>query len=103
MRVVRKSFNSDIDQTPETNILRTKTLKKLSISQLPHDVIISTMTFVCEIDTCFNCHNIAKYITLTLDGILAVSYGKNCDPETNRSILKSVTGVGKKKNKKMFL
>jgi len=100
MRIVQKVSNSKEYESIDATKLKTKTLKKLDIEYLPDDVTISTMTLVCDIDTKFNCANIAKYISLSPDGILSVSYGKNADPRTNRTIIKKKGGSGKKKKQK---
>jgi len=100
MRIIPKVSNNDEFESTNANALRTKTLKKLDIKYLPDDVTISTMTLVCGIDTKFNCENIARYISLSPNGILSVSYGKNGDTRTNRSIIKKKTSSGKKKKQK---
>ena len=100
MRVIPKVSNNDEFESKNATALKTKTLKKLDIKYLPDDVTISTMTLVCEIDTKFNCANIAKYISLSPNGILSVSYGKSGDTRTNRSIIKKKTSSGKKKKQK---
>jgi TATA-box binding protein (TBP) (component of TFIID and TFIIIB) len=76
--------------------LKTKILDALIIKKLPDDVFISTMTVCCELDIQFNVDNIAKYIDLKSDGIIGISYGRDDDPNTNRSL-----NPKKKKKKKI--
>lgn len=79
----------------------TDSIKNLDITELPDDVIISTITIVCRIGDkqpktkIFNCKNIAKYIELRDDCILTVTHGIKDDTATNRTIIQSK----KKKNK----
>lgn len=80
--------------------IKTKAIRELELRKLPDDVTISTMTFVCKIDTVFFCGNIARYIDLKYDAILSVTHGKDGDVRTNRSIIAKKTSNGKKKKKK---
>ena len=80
--------------------IKTKAIRELELRKLPEDVTISTMTFVCKIDTKFLCGNIARYIDLKYDAILSVTHGKDGDMRTNRSIIAKKTSNGKKKKKK---
>lgn len=80
--------------------IKTKAIRELELRKLPEDVTISTMTFVCKIDTKFLCGNIARYIDLKYDAILSVTHGKDGDLHTNRSIIAKKTSNGKKKKKK---
>ena len=78
----------------QREILRTKILDALIIKKLPDDVCISTMTICCELEIQFNVDNIAKYIELKKGDITSISYGRDGDPLTNRSLFPK-----KKKNK----
>lgn len=73
---------------------------KLEIDKKPTDISISTMTVVCKLQTKFICDNIAKYIDLSHDGVLAVKNGKTGDPKTNRTLINKMILAGKKKKKK---
>lgn len=50
---------------------------KINIDYKPDDVIISTMTIICKVDSEFNVENIGKYISLHNNGIIQCSYGKD--------------------------
>ena len=92
----------------ETNTLKQKILDALVIKKLPDDVFISTMTVCCELEIEFNVDNIARYIDLKSDGIKDISYGRDGDPATNRSLVpkkkkkKKVKSKAKKKQKREF-
>lgn len=77
-------------------LLQGKIYEALLIKKLPDDVQISTITLCCEIDIQFNVDNIARFIELKKDGIINICYGKEGDPNTNRSI-----NPKKKKKKKL--
>lgn len=77
--------------------IESKVSKDLGISKLPDDVDISTMTFVCNMETEFICQNIAKYVDLSYTGIMGVTHGKSGDVKTNRSLLPKKKQLGKKK------
>lgn len=87
------------DNMKNTKIFQ-KMTNKLKLSELPDDVIISTITMICQLNTTFICKNIAKYIDLIPDGILSVTHGKAGNIYTNRSIMFKKTSVNKKKKKK---
>lgn len=95
-----------VDVNTDKNIekLITKAIQDVEISKLPDDVIISTMTITCKIDTEFFCGNISKYINLKPTCILSVASGKIDDPTTNRSMIKQKPTKKKKliKRKKGF-
>jgi len=90
----------------DADILKNKILDALIIKLLPDDVSISTMTVCCELDIQFNVDSIAKYIDLKKDSIIDISYGKEGDPKTNRSLYpkkkKKKKVVIKKKQKREF-
>ncbi len=92
----------------ERDTLKQKILDALIIKKLPDDVFISTMTVCCELDIEFNVDNIARYIDLKSDGIKDISYGRDGDPATNRSLVpkkkkkKKVKSKAKKKQKREF-
>jgi TATA-box binding protein (TBP) (component of TFIID and TFIIIB) len=92
----------------EKGTLKQKILDALIIKKLPDDVFISTMTVCCELDIEFNVDNIARYIDLKSDGIKDISYGRDGDPATNRSLVpkkkkkKKVKSKAKKKQKREF-
>lgn len=80
-----------------------KLINELNIEKLPSDVTISTMTIICKLNTTFNCENIARYINLDLNKILAVSYGDFTDSQTNRKLIQKKRTTSKpKKQKKIF-
>lgn len=74
--------------------------EKLGFDKLPSDILISTMTLTCKIDTEFNCRNIARYIDLSYGGILSVKCGNENDTKTNRTLLPKKQKTGKKKKKR---
>lgn len=73
---------------------------KLGFDKLPSDIMISTMTLACRIDTKFNCRNIARYVDLSYNGVLSVKCGNEDDTQTNRTLLPKKQKTGKKKKKK---
>jgi len=77
-------------------------LEQIQIDVLPSDVTINTMTVICHMDMIFNVGNIAKYIDLSLDGIIKVSHGRSGDVLTNRIIVHKKKFKKIKKNKKVF-
>jgi TATA-box binding protein (TBP) (component of TFIID and TFIIIB) len=71
----------------------------LDLKNKPDDVIISTMTITCKVDTEFIVANIGKYVDLNHTSILTVKYGK----DVNRTLIpKKLTNQKKKKIKKHF-
>lgn len=85
------------------DVIKHKIIFNNDLEHLPNDVLISTMTIVCKIDTIFNVYNIARYIDLKHTSIISVKHGKSDDPTTNRTLLtKSQTEKNKKKGKKAF-
>jgi TATA-box binding protein (TBP) (component of TFIID and TFIIIB) len=77
-------------------LLQQKIYDALDIKKLPTDVIISTITLCCEVDIQFNVENIARYVELKQNGIVNICFGKQGDPNTNRSL-----NLKKKKKKKI--
>jgi len=55
----------------------------LDLSILPDDLSISTMTIICKFNSNFNINNIGRYLVLSEDNILSISYVdiKNNKPE----------------------
>lgn len=94
------SKHDNVPKEEQIQKLRLRAVTELEINKLPEEVIISTMTIVCNIDTTFLCGNIARYIELKLSGVQSVTHGRAGDIETNRSILPKKMGYGKKKKKK---
>jgi TATA-box binding protein (TBP) (component of TFIID and TFIIIB) len=90
--------NHDISR----NQLKNKILDALIIKKLPDDVCISTMTICCDVDIEFNVNNIAKYIELNKSNIISIGYGRNDDPNTNRSLFPKKRQKKKKKAKRVF-
>lgn len=86
----------------EREIFRNKINEALIIQKLPEDVGISTMTVCCELDIEFKVNNVAKYIDLDKNGIVSISYGRNDDPCTNRSLYPRKRQKKKKKAKRVF-
>lgn len=68
-----------------------------SISKLPEDLKISTITITCNFDSEFDIINIGKYIDLSMDGIVYVKYGN--DDNNFRSIIEQKIKKKKKKKK----
>jgi TATA-box binding protein (TBP) (component of TFIID and TFIIIB) len=78
-------------------------LFSLNFLNLPADIVISTMTLTCKIDTIFNVTNIGQYIDLKYGGIVSVKHGSVDDKTTNRSLnYKKNNSAKKKKKKKSF-
>ena len=78
-------------------------LDQIQITILPPDVTINTMTVICHMDMKFNVGNIAKYIDLSLDGIIKISHGRSGDILTNRIMVHKKKFKKIKKIKKYFL
>lgn len=100
VRTKQNVNSSSFKNNSKYNTLEQLAFSELDTKLLPSDVTISTMTIYCKAQTVFNCYNIAKYIDLTLDSILSVTYGKVEDPETNRTLIKKKKTSAKKKKKK---
>jgi TATA-box binding protein (TBP) (component of TFIID and TFIIIB) len=86
----------------DKSILRNKIVDAIIMKKLPPDVCISTMTICCELDIEFRVNNIANYIDLDKDSIINISYGRNDDPSTNRSLFPRKKSKKKKKGKRVF-
>lgn len=72
---------------------------KIEIEYKPEDVIISTMTITCKVNSDFNVQNIGKYIDLNKNGIVEAICGK----DIFRSLIPKKTSTQKnKKDKKQF-
>ena len=95
-------FIDNIYMDANKNILKNKILDALIIRKLPDDVCISTMTICCDLEIEFIVSNIAKYIDLNQNGIVSISYGRNDDPCTNRSLFPKKRQKKKKKAKRVF-
>jgi TATA-box binding protein (TBP) (component of TFIID and TFIIIB) len=75
----------------------------LDIENKPQDMIISTMTLTCALDTEYNLDNICKYIELNHTGIISIRYGDPHDERTNRTLIpEKAYIIQRKKNKKSF-
>lgn len=75
----------------------------LDIENKPNDMMISTMTVTCALDTEYNLDNICKYIDLNHTSIISVRYGDPQDERTNRTLVpEKAYIVQRKKNKKSF-
>jgi TATA-box binding protein (TBP) (component of TFIID and TFIIIB) len=75
----------------------------LDIENKPNDMIISTMTVTCALDTEYNLDNICKYIDLNHTSIISVRYGDPHDERTNRTLIpEKAYIIQRKKNKKSF-
>lgn len=75
----------------------------LDIENKPDEILISTMTITCALDTEYNLENICKYIDLNHTGIISIEYGDPEDERTNRSLIpEKATTLQKKKKKKSF-
>lgn len=65
-----------IKDTPTNRGLSKLNLEVFSnLDKLPEDLIISTMTITCSMNTLFNIINIGKYIDLSESAIVSVKYG----------------------------
>lgn len=85
------------------DVIKQKLLFNNDLELLPEDVLISTMTVTCKLNTIFNVGNIARYIDLKHSAIMAVSHGNFEDPTINRSIISKKRNKHKnKKQKKSF-
>ena len=51
----------------------------MNLDELPHGIVINTMTLTYEFDTDFNIDNIGKYLTLSEKGIKTIKYIETCD------------------------
>jgi TATA-box binding protein (TBP) (component of TFIID and TFIIIB) len=60
------------------------------------------MTICCDLKIEFIVSNIGKYIDLSKNGIVSISYGRNDDPCTNRSLFPKKRQKKKKKAKRVF-
>lgn len=65
----------------------------IELSELPDELLISTMTITGSFETTFNIENIGKYLDLNQNGIVTVKYGN--DDNSIRTLL-----VKKRRNKK---
>ncbi len=86
----------------DKELLRNRISDALIMKKLPKDVFISTMTVCCELDIEFKVNNIAKYIDLNKNSIISISYGRNDDPCTNKSLVPKKKSKKKKKGKRVF-
>ena len=91
-----------IDDVKVIKKIKNKATVNLGLFTLPEEIYISTMTVCCKLNTIFNVENIAKYMELSPNDILSVSYGYAENPSTNRSLLPKKTRNNKKKKKKAF-
>jgi TATA-box binding protein (TBP) (component of TFIID and TFIIIB) len=79
-----------------------KLTRDMQKNVLPDDVIINTITIVCNVDINFNVGNIAKYIDMSMDTIKKVSHGRSGDNLTNRNLEFKKRIKPNNKNKKVF-
>ena len=104
--IYNNKYNNYYNNLMNRENINNKILSALIIKKLPEDVFISTMTICCELDIQFNVDNIAKYIDLQSGGIISISYGRDGDPLTNRSLVpkkkKKKKNKAKKKQKREF-
>ena len=70
-----------------TEIIKQDLFFAQDIENLPDDIMISTMTITCKLNTLFNVKNIAQYVDLDDENILSVKHGKKEDITTNRTII----------------
>ncbi|AYV78689.1 MAG: TATA box binding protein [Edafosvirus sp.] len=80
-----------------TNVNKQKIIHSINLKNLPEDIIISTMTIVCKVETEFKVDNIGKYIDLSYNNIISVRYGSSLE---SRSLLPKKKEKEKKKKKK---
>jgi TATA-box binding protein (TBP) (component of TFIID and TFIIIB) len=71
----------------------------LDIENKPEEVIISTMTVTCALDTEYYLENICKYIDLNHTGIISIRYGEPTIESTNRTLVPMKPSAIQKKNK----
>ena len=60
---------------------------KKDFLKLPKDLNVSTVGFACKLNTTCESNNIARYVDLKYDGIVAVNYGYFNNKATNRTII----------------
>ena len=108
MQIVPQNAKSPkVDNKKAFNFENSQEIKNL-ISQLdlenkPDEVIISTMTITCALDTEYYLENICKYIDLNHTGIISVRFGDPTDERTNRTLVpEKISTIQKKKKKKSF-
>jgi len=97
--------NNSIIHTMEESInlkLEKKLEEDIRKHILPDDVMINTMTVICDLDIIFNVANIAKYIDLNPECIMDISYGRTGNNMTNRTLSKRKKGKKIKRKKKVF-
>ena len=82
--------------------LYNKLTKDMQKHILPDDIIINTITIVCNIDINFNVSNIAKYIDMSMQTIKKVSHGRTGNTLTNRTLEYKKRTKNTNKNKKVF-
>lgn len=82
------------------NSIKKYAVEDLDIKYLPEEVVISTMTMTCKINTQFYCGNIARYVDLNPNAIQSVTHGISGDTKTNRTIITKKKKSGKKKKQK---
>lgn len=94
----------DHEQIKQTKDLNSKAMKhkmsnQIEIEYKPEDVIISTMTITCKVNSEFNVSNIGKYVDLNRNGVVEAIYGR----DILRSIIPKKNNQQKnKKDKKQF-
>ena len=75
----------------------------LDIENKPDEVMISTMTITCALNTKYYLENICKYIDLNHTGIVTIRYGNPLDETTNRTLIpEKILNIQKRKKKKSF-
>lgn len=94
----------DYAQNIQTKVLNSKMVKhlignKIDIEYKPEDVIISTMTITCKVESEFNVKNIGKYIDLNRNGIVEAICGRDI---VRTLIPKKNNQQKNKKDKKQF-
>ena len=110
-KILNEKKNAPPENAPEKTVK--SLIHKLScisnIASKPDDVIISTMTIICKINTKFNTENIGRYLDLNRNTIVGIKYGDCKDENTNRTLiprkyntLKSATKKKPKKTKDSF-
>lgn len=92
---------TEIKQTKnnDNKVIKSKIGNKIDIEYKPEDVIISTMTITCKLNSEFNVKNIGKYVDLSRNGIVEAICGRDI---IRTLIPKKNNSQKNKKDKKQF-
>lgn len=103
---IMEYIDGQIDQTEvkqaknnNSKAIKSRIGNKIDIEYKPEDVIISTMTITCKLNSEFNVINIGKYVDLNRNGIVEAICGRDI---IRTLICKKNTSQKNKKDKKQF-